>query len=277
MTRNIEMAVRQFGVEVADPFDRADRLLCSFSCGAASAVATKLAIERNAGRLPVEIVYFDTGSEHPDNERFLEECERWFGHPINRMSNPKYPDIWAVFDKHRYLAGVKGAKCTTVLKKHLADKIERVSDLHVFGFDATERARASRFWDNQPEVMGWFPLIDLQVSKVECFTRLASAGIRLPTMYLMGYKNNNCIGCVKGGAGYWNKIRKDFPDVFARMAAKERELNTKLLKVTINGVRQRVFLDELDPNAGRYESELSLSCGVVCQQPDEMDNDGESL
>lgn len=260
--------VRQFGCEVADPFAQADRLLCSFSCGAASAVATKVAIDRNNGRLPVHIVYFDTGSEHPDNERFLADCEKWFGHAVATHKNPKYEDTWDVFRKERFLASPQGAKCTTVLKKHLADKIERVSDLHAFGFDASEGARASRFWTNQPEVMGWFPLIDAGLSKADCFAALEHAGIALPAMYKLGYRNNNCIGCVKGGAGYWNKIRKDFPDVFARMAVQERELGMPLVKATVKGERLRVFLDELDPTVGRYESEPSLSCGIVCQQVD---------
>ncbi len=50
------------------------------------------------------------------------------------------------------------------------------------------------------------------------------AGIELPAMYKLGYRNNNCIGCPKGGMGYWNKIRVDFPEVFERMAALQREL-----------------------------------------------------
>ena len=44
------------------------------------------------------------------------------------------------------------------------------------------------------------------------------AGVKLPAMYGLGYEHNNCIGCVKGGMGYWNKIRKDFPDAFEKMA-----------------------------------------------------------
>lgn len=263
-----EIKVKQFGADVADPWSSKDRLLCSFSCGAASAVATKLAIDRNAGRLPVLIVNFDTGSEHPDNERFRLECQEWFGHEVVTTKNPKYDDIWDVFSKGRWLNGVKGAKCTTVLKKQMSDKVESVHDLHALGFDSAERLRAERFWVNQPEVAAWFPLIDLGYDKARCFNELAKAGIRIPTMYLLGYRNNNCIGCVKGGAGYWNKIRVDFPEVFDRMARMERELNTKLLQVTIDGVRQRVFLDELDPAAGRYDTEPSISCGIVCQQPD---------
>ena len=55
---------------------RSGRILAQFSCGAASAVATKLAIEKYGDA--VEIYYCDTGSEHPDNERFLQSCEVWF-------------------------------------------------------------------------------------------------------------------------------------------------------------------------------------------------------
>lgn len=59
---------------------------------------------------------------------------------------------------------------------------------------------------------------------------LWKAGIEIPAMYKMGYNNNNCIGCVKGGMGYWNKIRKDFPEVFNRMAVIEREVGATCLK-----------------------------------------------
>lgn len=260
--------VRQYGAPVADPFGTSERLLCSFSAGAASAVATKLAIEQNDGRLPVKIVYFNPGSEHEDNERFIYDCARWFGYPVETMRSAKYRDTWDVFRMERWLVGPQGAKCTTVLKKHLADKIERPTDLHTLGYDASERRRALRFWQNQPEVRGWFPLIDAGITKEKCFSRLAQAGIPLPAMYLLGYRNNNCIGCVKGGTGYWNKIRRDFPETFDRMAKVERELGAAICKTTINGVRQKVFLDELDPNAGRYEDEPSMSCGVTCQQPD---------
>jgi hypothetical protein len=43
------------------------RTLAWFSCGVASAVATMLASTS-------EPVYCETGSEHPDNERFLADC-----------------------------------------------------------------------------------------------------------------------------------------------------------------------------------------------------------
>uniref|UniRef100_A0A6M3X652 Uncharacterized protein n=1 Tax=viral metagenome TaxID=1070528 RepID=A0A6M3X652_9ZZZZ len=83
-------------------------------------------------------------------------------------------------------------------------------------------------------------------------------------MYKLGYKNNNCIGCVKGGKGYWNKIRIDFPEIFERMSKKEKELEVRLNMITRNGNTKRIFLDELPLDVGNYKSELPISCGLLC-------------
>jgi 3'-phosphoadenosine 5'-phosphosulfate sulfotransferase (PAPS reductase)/FAD synthetase len=238
------------------------RVVSWFSCGAASAVATKIAIEKYGN---VEIVYCDTGSEHDDNQRFLKDCEKWFGQPIKVLKSQKYKDTWDVFAKTRYLSGIKGARCTTELKKVLRNEYQQVDDVQVFGFDTTEKLRAEKFKGNNPEVILSTPLIDRNISKKDCFRILSDAGIELPMMYRLGYKNNNCIGCVKGQSGYWNKIRKDFPEVFDRMAKVERSLNVAINKSYAgDGKRKRIFLDELPPDAGRYESEQSIGCGVLC-------------
>ena len=85
---------------------------------------------------------------------------------------------------------------------------------------------------------------------------LEKLGIKRPTMYDLGYNNNNCIGCVKGGKGYWNKIRKDFPDVFAERAKLERLIG----RSCINGC----FLDELDPHSGKV-NDIVPECDVMCE------------
>ena len=51
------------------------RTVSWFSCGAASAVATKLS-------KPDVIVYCEVIEEHPDNKRFLKDCEEWFNQEI---------------------------------------------------------------------------------------------------------------------------------------------------------------------------------------------------
>ena len=80
-------------------------------------------------------------------------------------------------------------------------------------------------------------------------------------MYRLGYNNNNCIGCVKGGMGYWNKIRVDFPDRFLRMAQTERLVN-HAVNTDKNGP---VFLDELDPNRGNFKTDAPGDCGFTCE------------
>ena len=240
-----------------------DRVVCWFSCGAASAAATRLALDRH----PEAVIAYCAStltSEHPDNERFIEDCERWYGRPILRLHAEEYTDVWDVWKRTRWLVGPAGARCTVELKKRVRRRFQRLGDLQVFGFDVSERARAQRFAENNLDVDLWSPLIDANMTKAECLIMLHDAGIELPAMYRLGYRNNNCIGCVKGGVGYWNKIRRDFPETFARMAALEREIGAAVCKAT-TGDRAPVYLDKLDPYAGRYEQEPEVQCGVLCE------------
>lgn len=245
------------------------RVVVWYSCGAASAVCAKLAIEKYKHRHPVHIVYTDPGFEHQDNKRFIRDCEEWYGQPVIILRSEKFQDIYDVFEKTRYLVGVAGARCTTEMKKLVRRKYENLeSDIQIFGFDRSEEKRAARFRQNNPEVYLETPLIDQGISKGDCLRMIREAGIEIPAMYRLGYKNNNCIGCVKGQAGYWNKIRQDFPEIFARMSAMEEKIGATINKRYVKGKRQRVFLKELPPDMGRYEQEPDISCGILCEMPE---------
>ena len=237
------------------------RVVCWWSAGIASTAAAHLALARG----PAVVAYCDTSStEHPDNLRFLADCERWFGQEILRLRSDKYEDTWDVFRKTRWLVGVGGARCTTELKKLVRRGFQEPGDVQVFGFTVEEEKRAKDFRANNPEVDAWFPLIEERMTKADCRDLVRGVGIEIPAMYRLGYKNNNCIGCVKGQSGYWNKIRVDFPEVFARMAGLERELGVAINKRYEGGKRLRVFLDELPKGAGRYAAEPDIECGVAC-------------
>lgn len=233
------------------------RVLAWFSCGAASAVAAKYAVDYYPD---CEILYCDTLKyEHPDNVRFLKDVEKWLGKEIRILKSEKYEDIYDVFKKTGWLVGPRGARCTTELKKNVRRKYQQEGDLQIFGLTYEEKHRIDRFEQQNPDCDIEWILYENHITKAECYQILGNAGIELPKMYKLGYNNNNCIGCVKGGMGYWNKIRVDFPETFERMAKLERELN-----VTINTNKYgRVFLDELDPNAGLFEEE-DIECGVFC-------------
>lgn len=235
------------------------RAVVWFSCGAASALAAKMTL-RKYSDTKVAVAYCDTGSEHSDNERFLLDCERWFDHPVTRLKSDRYANIDEVFEKRRYLSGPKGALCTTELKKMLRFAFQRPDDVQVFGYTAEEQGRADRFREQNFEVTLETPLIEAGLSKADCLAAIREVGIELPAMYKLGYRNNNCIGCVKGGAGYWNKIRVDFPEVFLRRARQEREIGATILRR--DGAR--LFLDELEPGRGRYEAEEDIECSLLC-------------
>jgi hypothetical protein len=233
------------------------RVVCWFSAGAASAVATSLTLAEHPDAV---VVYTDPGSEHPDNERFLADAEAWFDHPIVRLRSEKYRDTWQVWEERRFLVGPTGALCTVELKKRLRFAFQRPDDVQVFGYTAKEKDRADRFREQNPGVDLRTPLIERGLDKADCLGILDRAGIELPAMYRLGYRNNNCIGCPKGGIGYWNKIRRDFPDVFARMALLERDIGHSIQKDDDGPV----WLDELDPNRGSHADEPDIDCSLLC-------------
>jgi hypothetical protein len=250
------------------------RTLCWFSCGAASAVATKLILAENKDALPV---YCETGAEHPDNERFLRDCERWFGRQIMRLRSNDYRDTWHVWEKERYLAGVKGAKCTKVLKFVPRLNFQLPSDFHVFGYtaDKLDAARAARMLETYPDLKQRHPLIERQITKSAVLAIVKGAGIELPPMYALGFENNNCIPCVKSTSpAYWALIRRHFPEQFARMVRLSRDLNVRLVilhreKGTDGKSRNvRGFIDEI-PASQSVRDPIVPTCDFLCQSAED--------
>jgi len=143
-----------------------DRIVCWFSCGATSAMATYLTL-RDHPRDNTHVVYCDTGSEHPSSQVFLNNFTRQVNKPIEILKSKKYKDIWEVFDKTGWLVGVDGARCTLELKKSLRQKYEDFDDIQVFGYDRHEKDRAEKFMENNPEVKLYCPLIDKDISSAD--------------------------------------------------------------------------------------------------------------
>ena len=240
------------------------RIISWFSCGAASAVATKLAIANHGD---VEVVYCEVIEEHPDNMRFLKDCEKWFGQEIKIIGNDKYcRSIYEVFDKTRYLAGHGGARCTLELKKNVRKGFELPTDVQVFGYTVEEQNRVDRFIDANNDVDLVTPLIDRGLTKQDCLAMLQNAGIELPAMYKLGYKNNNCRGCVKAQSpAYWKKIQIDFPEFFDAMSAQEKRLGVKICKATIDGVADtRIPLTNLPEWIEPMDDSIDAQCGIFC-------------
>ena len=238
------------------------RVLCRFSCGAASAVATKLAMQKYG---IVEIYYLDTGSEHKDNVRFMADCEKWFGQKVTILKSEKYRNIWEVFEKKQFLVSNQGAPCTAELKRFPGDSVWMPGDTEIYGYTAEERQRVDRWKRNNFERIIECPLIDKELTKSDCFGILDRAGIELPTMYRLGFRNNNCIGCVKArdNLDYWKRVRKHFPETFERMAKLERKLETTINRITKDGERHPIYLDEIEAGDPKG-ADPNIQCGLFC-------------
>jgi len=236
-----------------------------FSCGAASAVAAKCAIEKYGDAC--EVVYCDTmQTEHADNARFFADVERWIGRTITVIKSAKYASVDEVFEKRRYMSGIKGAICTTEMKKFPRLAFQEPTDMHIFGYTVGEEKRAASFENENPDLHVEWILIDASITKEQCKHILAANGIALPAMYALGFDHNNCLGCVKATSpGYWNRTRRHFPEVFARRAAQSRAIGARLVRIK----GQRVYLDQLPPDADAPDD--AIDCGPVCQVPNEED------
>jgi len=251
-----------------------NRILCQFSCGAASAVATKLALSQYGDRCVVVNAYIE--EEHPDNRRFAADCEKWFGVPITNLRDTKFDaSAIKVFETVGYINGPHGASCTSRIKPGLLRTFEQPGDVLVLGYTAEEQSRFDDWladWPDRPIIA---PLIERGLTKEDCKAMVERAGIKLPAMYLLGYDNANCIGCVKGGHGYFRAVREDFPDQFERLAQAEEKVaslygeNAYILRHRSGPLKgQRFPLRELTAGPS-HRGESLPSCGLFCESAEQ--------
>lgn len=224
-----------------------------FSSGVSSFIATYIEKENID-----KILYTHINDQHEDTMRFLKDCEKVLGREIEILQS-RYKTVNEVIEQFRFINSPYGAKCTQILKKRVRKEWEHgKKDLtYIWGYDIEEKHRAERLEEGMPQFKHKFPLIERGLTKEDCHGMSRELGIKRPAMYDLGYRNNNCIGCVKGGMGYWNRIRIDFPEVFKARAELEREIGASCIK--------GIYLDELDPERGRLEEEVMEECNIICQ------------
>jgi len=229
-----------------------------FSGGVSSAIATWLMNDKID-----KVVYIHIDNQHNDTLRFVKDFEKVLGREIEIIQSP-YKNVESVIKQFRYVNGPYGAKCTEVLKRRVRKEYEIKNNVtgYVWGFDSGEVERMERIKESNPEYEHYFPLHDEGLTKAQAHGLLIMLEVQRPLMYDQGYSNNNCLGCVKGGMWYWNKIRVDYPEVFERMSKLEREIGATVLKDKDG----KVYLDELEPNRGRKSQEIVGECSIYCSE-----------
>lgn len=204
------------------------KIIAWWSGGITSAVTCKLCIDI-FGLENVRFIFIDTHNEDEDTYRFLSDCEKWYGAKIETISGvEKYGTVQDIWRKYKSLNVATGAICSTVLKRKVREDWQKSNeyDYQAFGFELSESKRAIALTANHPKAKPIYPLMLFGYSKKDCINIVQEAGLQVPRMYELGYKNNNCFktGCVQGGIGYWQKMKREEPVKFEAMAQMEHEL-----------------------------------------------------
>lgn len=246
-----------------------NRIVGQFSCGAASAVAIKLTIAKY-GHERVVIHNAFIQQEDADNRRFLKDCEEWFEHPIKVVQSEKYhassEEVWI---KKRYMKGPRGAPCSGELKRKPLAAIAEPGDVEVIGYTSEEWDRLQEMRTAMPTRLIEAPLIDANLSKSDCLAIVDRAGIELPRMYRLGFHNANCIGCPKGGEGYWNKIRDVFPEQFVQISGIQESIGPGAYFFRDRKSGVRYGLKDLPIGKGDYPTEKAISCSFFCDMAEQ--------
>lgn len=250
------------------------RILAQFSCGAASAVATKLVIAQYSDQVLIVNAYIE--NEDADNRRFLEDCAKWFGREITVVRDQKYnAEINTVFRKVGFIKSRHGAACTSRIKRNLLKEFELPGDILVLGYTAEEQHRLDEWRDNWPDRPIIAPLIERGLTKEDCKAMVIRAGIELPLQYRRGYQNANCKTCVKGGLKYFRAVKHDFPEEFEELCKSEdivAELhgdNARLLRHRSGPLKgQRFALREIPPGP-MDRADAPPECGLFCESAEQ--------
>lgn len=203
--------------------------------------------------------------EDEDNRRFLADCERWFEHPITILLDEKYgASVDEVWRRRQFMKGLHGAPCSMELKRRLLNAQLKPNDIIVVGLTVEEDDRLEDLRDNNPGMDFQSPLIERGLTKSDCLAMVERAGIQLPLMYREGFENANCPGCVKGGEGYWNRIRIIRPERFKQVLAIQEEIGPGAYFFRDRHTGERFGLKDLNPAAGRH-NEPAPSCSFFCE------------
>jgi hypothetical protein len=238
-----------------------NRTLIWWSTGAASAVAAQLMLWRNP---EATIVRCETSNEDPDNYRFEADIMKLLNRSMTLLHSDEYADVWDVWQKRRYMSGIKGAPCTAAMKIAPRLAFQLPTDLHVFGYttDREDIDRFERLKENFPEMSVRAPLIEQGVTKAACLALVERWGVKLPRSYAMGFPNANCLGtgCVKATSpDYWSLYRFCFPEKFARTAEYAREIGARLSRIN----NERIFIDEI-PADWPMTNPIVPACDFLC-------------
>jgi hypothetical protein len=223
-----------------------EKIAISFSGGRSSALMTKLVLDKYK-RSEIEITFANTGFEHPDTLRFVNDCDRflfnnrvvWIESVVSPVKGEgvgfKVVDYeTAARNGEPYIAGVRkyglwnqtSPACKSRLKiepmeKYLKTKgFIRGKNLNYWTAIGIRVDEIDRVSVNYKENQIFYPLIDEGVNKREVLKKCAA----LPFDLKIDEHYGNCVGCFKKSTRKLATIAKDTPEYFDKWKEIENEL-----------------------------------------------------
>lgn len=207
------------------------RHLITFSGGVTSAKVCDIVLNK----IPEsEIIFTDTGWEHPDLFRFMDNLEKRWDRKITILKDDRYETPEDLFYDKRFLGSNRVPLCSRVLKAELMQKYTNQGDILYFGIDNTEKHRATRISKvyEKFKVTCIYPLIEQNIDKQSVIDEIENEwNIKIPILYKMGFAHNNCSGgCVRQGKAGWLHLLKTYPDIYRDRERVENEMSEYLGK-----------------------------------------------
>lgn len=231
------------------------RISCSFSGGETSAVMTKLVNEQYGATHEIVNVFANTGSEHENTLKFVNQCDKHFGWNvvwIEAVVNPekgkgirhKVVDfetasrngepLAADFEKHG-LPGPGWLHCTRDTKElPIKDYLRSIgwvkNDYWItIGIRSDELDRVS---EHRERLRFMYPLADAGWTKQDVKTEIASWPFGLE---LKGEHYGNCVWCWKKSLRKLMTLGKESPEVFDF----PRQMEDKYSRITTPGDKNK--------------------------------------
>lgn len=212
------------------------RVVVGFSGGVTSAWCAGWAL-RTYPRADVVLLWHDTREEDPDTYRFLRQMAGALGMPITERSDGR--SVTEVFRDEGFLGNQRAALCSRILKAEQGDlyfrelRAEGVTEIvKVLGYSAHEWERVQRA-SARGGADGYevrFPMIETGTTKQQASDWCAcTMGVPPSAMYKWA-EHANCVGCVRGGRGYWLAVAEHAPSVFEQRASLEEEFGHTILR-----------------------------------------------
>jgi len=193
--------------------------------------STALLVESvRRGCAPVECVFADTGSEHPDSIAYLEHAKRYCDDEGIEFTVLRWiREDGSFVPLHEWCEKMQSlpskafgmAGCTSKWKqqpidKYLANKYDGERIERMIGFDAGEISRVANMQGRDTERWKWTaPLFDWGMDRYGCLVAIDASGLPRP-------RKSACWLCPSMKKNEVRELRRDHPDLYKKAANIEK-------------------------------------------------------